>query len=57
MEEGVRLGAGYVAKTNAGSELLTAVDMVCQGRQFLSSGVAGFVLTEVGLRRHMTTQP
>jgi DNA-binding NarL/FixJ family response regulator len=31
--------AGYVVKVHAGSELLTAVDAVCEGGQFLSSGL------------------
>ncbi len=34
------LGAmGYVVKAEAGSELLAAVDAVCQGRQFISRGL------------------
>jgi DNA-binding NarL/FixJ family response regulator len=35
VQEAFRVGAmGYVVKTHAGSELLAAVDAVCQGRQF-----------------------
>jgi DNA-binding NarL/FixJ family response regulator len=38
VQEAFRVGAlGYVFKTHAGSELLAAVEAVCQGRQFVSS--------------------
>ncbi len=33
--------AGYVVKAHAGSELLTAVEAVRQGRRFISSGLSG----------------
>jgi DNA-binding NarL/FixJ family response regulator len=37
------LGAmGYVVKAHAGSELLAAVESVCQGRRFVSKGLSGF---------------
>jgi len=40
--EALSLGAlGYVVKAHAGSELLAAVDAVCKGRQFVSSGLEG----------------
>ena len=43
-QEALRLGAlGYIAKTNAGIELLAAVDAVCQGRRFVGAGLAGHV--------------
>ena len=36
------LGAmGYVVKAHAGSELLAAVDSVCQGRKFVGKGLSG----------------
>src|SRR5437868_7352324 len=39
VQEALGLGAlGYVVKTHAGTELLVAVEVVCQGRQFVSSG-------------------
>jgi len=39
-QEAFRQGAlGYVVKTRAGIELLAAVKAVCQGRQFVSSGL------------------
>jgi CheY-like chemotaxis protein len=42
VQEALRLGAlGYVVKAHAGSELLAAVQAVCQGRQFVSSGLGG----------------
>jgi DNA-binding NarL/FixJ family response regulator len=41
-QEAFRLGAmGYVVKAHAGSELLTAVEAVRQGRQFVSKGLSG----------------
>jgi DNA-binding NarL/FixJ family response regulator len=43
------LGAmGYVAKPNAGSDLLMAVEAVVQGKQFVSAGVKDPVLTDTG---------
>jgi DNA-binding NarL/FixJ family response regulator len=40
VQEALELGAlGYVVKTQAGSELLAAVEAVLQGRQFVSGGV------------------
>ena len=40
VQEALSLGAaGYVFKTQAGSELLAAVDAVLQGKQFVSSGL------------------
>jgi DNA-binding NarL/FixJ family response regulator len=38
---------GYLVKTNAGSELLPAVDSVLQGREFLSSGFSDNHFTRV----------
>jgi DNA-binding NarL/FixJ family response regulator len=47
VEEALRIGAlGYVTKAHAGSELLAAVDAVCQGRKFVSSGSQGLDLTQ-----------
>jgi DNA-binding NarL/FixJ family response regulator len=41
------LGAlGYVAKAHAGSELLAAVEAVCQNRQFVSSGLSSHDFTD-----------
>lgn len=42
-QEALRLGAGYVVKAHAGTELLPAVDAVCQGERFISSGLVGFI--------------
>jgi DNA-binding NarL/FixJ family response regulator len=40
VQEGLRIGAlGYILKTHMGIELLAAVDAVCQGRQFIGSGL------------------
>jgi DNA-binding NarL/FixJ family response regulator len=42
VQEALRLGAlGYVVKADAESELLAAVDAVCQGRKFISSALIG----------------
>jgi DNA-binding NarL/FixJ family response regulator len=41
-QEAFSLGAmGYVVKAHAGSELLAAVEAVCQGRRFVSKGLSG----------------
>jgi DNA-binding NarL/FixJ family response regulator len=42
VEEALSLGAwGYVVKAHAGSELLPAVQAVCEGRRFVSNGLSG----------------
>jgi len=47
VQKALSLGAaGYIAKVDAGSELLAAVDAVRQGRQFISSGLSGHRFTE-----------
>ena len=41
VQEALALGAlGYVVKWDAGKELLTAVEAVVRGRQYLSSGLS-----------------
>jgi len=52
VQEALGLGAmGYVAKTNAGIELLAAVEAICQGSRFVSAGLAGLVPAEPADRR------
>ena len=47
MQEALGFGAlGYVAKTNAGIELLAAVEAVSQGGQFVGAGLAGRIPAE-----------
>ena len=47
MQEALSLGArGYVVKTQAGAELLAAVEAVLQGKQFVSSGSASQYFTD-----------
>ena len=42
VQETLSLGAlGYVVKAHAGSELLAAVEAVCEGRQYISRGTSG----------------
>ena len=42
VQEALSLGAsGYVAKIQAGFELLAAVEAICQGGRFVSAGLAG----------------
>ena len=49
VEEAFNIGAwGYVAKTNAGTDLLAAVDAVVEGRQFVSAAL---------LEQRVTMQP
>jgi DNA-binding NarL/FixJ family response regulator len=46
VQKALSLGAaGYIAKVDAGSELLAAVEAVRQGRQFISSGLSGHDFT------------
>jgi len=46
VQEALDLGAmGYVVKAYAGSELLAAVEAVCQGRRFVSVGLSGSNIT------------
>jgi DNA-binding NarL/FixJ family response regulator len=54
VQEAFSLGAtGYVAKINAGTELLAAVDAAVEGREFVSAALSG-----KGLRPSVaTTQP
>jgi DNA-binding NarL/FixJ family response regulator len=47
VQEALGLGMGYVAKTNAGSDLLAAVEAVSQGGRFVSAGLAGQVPAEI----------
>ena len=42
-------GQGYVLKTDAGSELLPAIEAVLQGKQYVSRGVAGRTQTNRSL--------
>ncbi len=50
VQEALRFGAlGYVVKTQAGTELLTALEAVCRGRQFVSSGLSGHNFTDAGV--------
>jgi len=48
VQEALRIGAlGYVVKVNAASDLLPAVEAVCQGERFVSAGLAGQVPAEL----------
>jgi DNA-binding NarL/FixJ family response regulator len=41
VQKALRLGDGYVLKADAGKELLAAAEAVLQGRQYISTGLAG----------------
>jgi DNA-binding NarL/FixJ family response regulator len=42
MKEAIGLGGmGYVVKTKVESELLKAIDLVLEGKQFIGSGLTG----------------
>ena len=57
-QEALDLGAlGYVVKACAGRELLVAVEALRQGRQFVSAGLAGHVLPELGDSQVKQTSP
>jgi DNA-binding NarL/FixJ family response regulator len=45
VREALHLGAGYVVKTRVGRDLLSAVDAVLDGMQFLSAGLVAQLLT------------
>ena len=48
VQEALGFGAlGYVAKTNAGIELLAAVEAVSQGGRFVGAGLAGLIPAEL----------
>jgi DNA-binding NarL/FixJ family response regulator len=48
VQEAFRVGAlGYVVKTRVGNDLLAAAEMVCQGKRFVSAGLAGHVPAEL----------
>ena len=48
VQEALSFGAlGYVAKTNAGIELLAAVEAVSQGRRFVGAGFSGRIPAEL----------
>jgi DNA-binding NarL/FixJ family response regulator len=48
VHEALHTGEGYVAKTDAGRDLLTAINAVLRGEQFLSGRFAGSDLLQVG---------
>jgi DNA-binding NarL/FixJ family response regulator len=48
VQEAFRIGAlGYVVKAHAGSDLLRAVQAVCEGKRFVGAGLAGHVPAEL----------
>jgi DNA-binding NarL/FixJ family response regulator len=52
VQEALCTGArGYIVKTDAGSELLAAVEAICQGRRFVGAGLAGPVPAELADRQ------
>jgi DNA-binding NarL/FixJ family response regulator len=57
VQEVLRIGAmGYIVKTHAGSELLAAVDAVCEGKLFVSAGLPGDLRAELAdgqLHKHL----
>lgn len=56
VQEVFSIGAkGYVVKTDAGRELLTAVDAVVRGETFISSGVAKYGLTTTSHEKSLKT--
>lgn len=46
VREALEIGAGFVVKTDANEEILSAVKMVMSGEQFLSSTAKGHTLEE-----------
>lgn len=48
VQEALNAGEGYVAKTDAGRDLITAITAVLRGEQFLSGRFAGSHFVQVG---------
>jgi DNA-binding NarL/FixJ family response regulator len=58
VQEALRLGAlGYVAKAQAGSDLLTAVDAICRGGRFVSAGLADAISLSQSPHQPMVDNP
>jgi DNA-binding NarL/FixJ family response regulator len=55
VQEALNLGNGYIVKTHAGKELLTAVAKVRRGYRFLGEGVRTPVLAEEGLSQSLNS--
>jgi DNA-binding NarL/FixJ family response regulator len=55
VQEALTLGNGYIVKTHAGKELLTAVAKVRRGYRFLGEGVRTPVLAEEGLSQSLNS--
>ena len=56
VQQALALGAwGYVVKTKAASDLLAAVQAVCEGRHFVGEGLSGQYFTEAGPRPLVAT--
>jgi len=52
VKEALRTGAcGYVVKSDAGSDLLLAIDAVLQGKSFVSASLAGYDLAHLDVDR------
>ena len=51
-EEALRLGAGYIVKSDAGTELVPALEAVLQGDTYLSSSLTNRVLQVPSLKEH-----
>jgi len=52
VQAALSIGAlGYIAKTNAGTDLSAAVEAICQGRRFVSPSLTGHVPAELADRQ------
>lgn len=57
VEKALSTGAGgYVVKSDAGSELLTAIRAVLEGKRFLSASLAGQILVATAVNTAQTVQ-
>ena len=55
VQEAFRIGAlGYVSKSQAGMDLLPAVEAACQGSVFVSEGLARLVPSELAGKQPTT---
>jgi len=56
-EEALRSGGlGYVLKSDAGKDLLPAIDAVLRGKRFLSTGLTGHLLAATSLAAAQSMQ-
>lgn len=46
VQQALKMAMGYIVKKTIGSDLLPALEAVCQGRRFISAGLSGYYFSE-----------